>query len=66
MNEPEPELSRDLLHGASEIALFVFGNRNMRRRVYHLAATSNMHGLFFKMGGMLCARKSAILRFIKG
>lgn len=63
-------LADDLLHGADEIARFVYGPANdekasesNRRRIYHAA---DRHGLpAFKLGGTLTARKSTILKWIE-
>ena len=63
-------LSDDLMRGADEIRLFLFGHtedqrqaESNRRSVYHLA---DKHGLpLFKLGGVLCGRKSTILRWIE-
>jgi hypothetical protein len=63
VNDNDPEFSQDLLRGAAEIAEFLFGNRELRRRVYHLAATSNLT-VFFKLGSTLCARRSTLKRWI--
>ena len=55
-------LADDMLWGASEIALFLYGDRRKRRKVYHLAATSRLpHS---KPGSMICARKSVLIEFI--
>lgn len=62
-------LSSDLLHGADDIAQFIYGKasdgklaESNRRRVYHAA---DKHGLpTFKLGGTLTARKSTILKWI--
>lgn len=62
-NDNDPEFSQDLLRGAAEIAEFLFGNRELRRRVYHLAATSNLT-VFFKLGSTLCARRSTLKLWI--
>jgi hypothetical protein len=62
MSEHDPEFAQDLLRGAEEIALFLFGDRKQRRRVYHLIATSNLP--VFKLGSMICARKSVLLKWI--
>jgi len=62
------DLSTDILQGADEIAVFMFGdNPGGRRRVYRL--TSEVPAPFrlptFKLGNnTLCARKSSILRWI--
>jgi hypothetical protein len=63
MIEDDPEFSKDLLRGAEEIAEFLFGDRKLRRKVYHLVATSNLP--VFKLGAMLCARKSVLLQWVK-
>ncbi|HEX4409039.1 MAG TPA: DNA-binding protein [Xanthobacteraceae bacterium] len=62
MSEADLELHKDLLRGADEIAEFVFGDRKHRRKVYHLVATSRMPT--FKIGSMICARKSVLLQWI--
>lgn len=61
-NDNDPEFAQDLLRGAEEIADFLFGDRKLRRRVYHLAATSNLP--VFKLGSMICARRSVLLKWI--
>jgi hypothetical protein len=59
----ELEFSNDLLRGAAEIAEFLFGDRNLRRKIFHLVATSNLP--VFRLGSMICARKSILLKWIK-
>jgi len=56
------ELSTDLLRGAGCIAAFLFGSDTERRKVYHLAATSRLP--VFKLGSVLCARRSVLLEWI--
>jgi hypothetical protein len=56
------EFSSDLLRGADDIAEFLFGDGKQRRRVYHLVATSNLP--VFKLGSMICARKSVLLKWV--
>ena len=63
MGEPEPEFSRDMLRGAEEVAEFLYGSKALRRKVYHLASTSNMPT--FKLGSMICARKSVLLSWVE-
>ncbi len=58
----EPPFADDLLRGAEEVALFLFGSTQMRRKVYHLAGTSNLP--LFRLGSMICARKSVLLEWI--
>jgi hypothetical protein len=64
-------LASDLLHGADEIAQYIYGYsadekaaESNRRRVYH---ATDKHGLpAFKLGGTITARKSTILKWIEG
>lgn len=62
MSETGDDLAADILRGADELAEFLFGGRDQRRKVYHLAATSNLP--VFKLGSMICARKSILLQWI--
>jgi hypothetical protein len=62
MTEQEPEFAADLLRGADAIAQFLYGNCKLRRKIYHLAATTNIP--VFKLGAMICARKSVLLKWI--
>ena len=52
----------DLLEGAEEIARFMFGSEGKRRRVYHLAARSNLP--LFRLGDVICGRRSTLLAWI--
>jgi len=62
---PAPhELADDLLRGADEIAEFIFGARGSRRKVYYLAETSHLP--VFRLGAVLCARRSVLLKWIAG
>ncbi len=61
MSDGEMTIAGDLMRGADEIAEFLFGTKTDRRKIYHLAATSKMP--FFKMGSMICARKSVLLKW---
>ena len=61
--ESSDEFANDVLRGADEIAQFLFGDGNLRRKVYHLAATSNLP--IFKLGSMICVRKSVVLRWVE-
>jgi hypothetical protein len=63
MREGEAEFSRDMLRGADEVAEFLYGSKAFRRKVYHLASTSNLP--IFKLGSMICARKSVLLAWVK-
>lgn len=63
MSEQGPEFAQDLLRGAEEVAEFLYGSRSLRRKVYHLASTSNVP--VFKLGSMICARKSVLLAWVE-
>jgi hypothetical protein len=52
-------LADDLLFGAAAIAEFVFGNEEERRKVYSLAESGQLP--VFRLGAILCARKSTIV-----
>lgn len=56
-------ISGDLLEGADAIAVFVYGSKEGKRKVYHLV----QQGRFpcFRLGTTICARKSAVLEWIK-
>jgi hypothetical protein len=59
-----PHLADDLLRGADEIAKFIFGERGNRRQVYYLAECSRLP--VFRLGSVLCARRSVLLNWIAG
>ncbi len=59
---PPPDFAGDLLRGADQIATFLFGSPNERRKVYHLAETSQLP--FFRLGAVLCCRRSVLLAWI--
>ncbi len=63
MSETETEFSKDLLRGAHAIAEFIYGDKQYRRKVFHLASTSKLP--VFKLGSMICARKSVLLKWIE-
>jgi len=63
-NDTSHELADDLLRGADEIAEFIFGKRGGRRKIYYLAETSHLP--VFRLGAVLCARRSVLLRWIAG
>jgi hypothetical protein len=63
-NETPHELADDLLRGADEIAEFIFGDRGSRRKVYYLAECSRLP--VFRLGSVLCARRSVLLNWIAG
>jgi hypothetical protein len=57
------ELADDLLEGADAIAIYVYGDKKHRRKVYHLAATNGLPT--FHLGALVCARKSTLMEWIK-
>jgi hypothetical protein len=59
----EEEFGSDLLRGAGEIAYFFFKDRKRRREIYHLVATSRLP--VFKLGSMICARRSVLLMWVQ-
>jgi hypothetical protein len=58
-----PPLASDLLRGADEIAKFLFGLRGVRRQVYYLVECARLP--VFRLGAVLCARRSVLLRWIE-
>jgi hypothetical protein len=62
--ESPDELADDILHGADEIAKFIYGERGSRRKVYYLAECTRLP--VFRLGSMLCARRSVLLGWISG
>jgi hypothetical protein len=63
-NDTSHELAGDLLRGADAIAEFIFGARGSRRKIYYLAETSHLP--VFRLGSVLCARRSVLMRWISG
>ena len=61
-NPNSHELAEDFSRGADEIAEFIFGARGSRRKVYYLAECSRLPVL--RIGSVLCARRSVLLRWI--
>ncbi|PQO22007.1 hypothetical protein C2I36_15370 [Rhodobacteraceae bacterium WD3A24] len=57
-------LADDLLIGADAIALFVFGDVRHRRRIYYYATEAKVRMPTFRMGNVICARKSTLLEWI--
>lgn len=62
-NDNDPEFADDLLRGADAIAAFLYGSPKLRRKVYHLVASSNLP--VFKLGAMICARRSVLMEWIR-
>ena len=63
MPDLESDFAQDLLRGAKQISGFLFNDPAKRRKVYHLAANSNLPT--FKLGSMLCARRSSLLNWVE-
>lgn len=62
-NSKEQSVSRDLLRGAREIAVFLFGTPAARRRVYDLHAEGVLPT--FTLGKSICARRSSLMTWIE-
>ena len=52
----------DILRGADVIAGFLLGAPEERRIIYHLASTTDLP--VFRLGSVLCARKSALVSWL--
>jgi len=63
MNQQVHDFAADLLRGAEEIALYLYGKREERRKVYHLVKTSKIP--VFKLGSMICARRSVLVKWVE-
>lgn len=61
-SQADERLADDLLRGAEAIADYLFGDKSLRRKVYHLAETSRLP--VFRLGSVLCARRSVLLAWI--
>ncbi len=59
---PTENLADDMLRGADQIAGFLLGDPKERRKIYHLSETSRLP--VFRLGAVLCARKSVLLAWI--
>lgn len=57
------QIADDLLEGAEAISEFMYGDRSKKRKVYHLAQTSDIP--VFRFGATLCARRSKIIAWIE-
>ena len=53
----------DLLQGAEEIAGYLLGDPSRRTRIYHLIEQERLP--VFRLGVILCARKSSLLAWIE-
>jgi hypothetical protein len=50
---------------AQFLAEYLFGDARLRRRVYHLTSDSRFRMPHFKLGSIICARRSVLLRWIE-
>jgi hypothetical protein len=55
-------LAGDILYGADGIAEFLYGDGKLRRKVYNLVETARLP--HFRLGAVICARKSVLLAWI--
>ena len=55
----------DLLHGAEAIAVFVFGSAKHRRKVYYYASDARVRMPVFRIGNVICARKSKLMEWVE-
>ena len=60
-----PALADDLLRGADAIAQFVFGDVRQRRKVYYYASEAKVKLPIFRIGNVICARKSKLIDWIE-
>ncbi|NYS26781.1 hypothetical protein HUK65_17575 [Rhodobacteraceae bacterium 2376] len=60
-----PTLADDLLYGAEAIAIFVFGSVSHRRKVYYYASDAKVRMPVFRIGNVICARKSKLIAWIE-
>lgn len=59
----ETPFADDILTGAAEIAGFLFGDANERRRVFYLVETARLP--VFRMGSTICMRRSTWFEWVK-
>jgi hypothetical protein len=60
-----PTIADDLLRGADEIARFVFGSPKHRRKIYYYATDAKVRMPVFRIGTIICARKSRLIEWIE-
>lgn len=53
----------DVLHGAAEIADFLYGTRKKKRRIYGLVDQGGLP--VFRDGQLLCARRTVLVSWIE-
>lgn len=64
MKSQTDDLATDLLTGAAEIAIFLFGDAKHKRRVYHLVEKGGLPVV--RLGNIITARRSTLRRFWDG
>lgn len=52
------ELAGDILHGAGQIAHYLYGHEKYRRKVYRLVSAGKLPN--FRLGAAICTRKSVL------
>ncbi len=62
MTEPSDE--GNILRGAGQIAAFLYGSPKHRRKVYHLLKAKTGTPPTYRLGSIIYARKSELLRWI--
>jgi len=69
MNKPcdaapaKDAIANEVLSGADALALFIYGDKKFRRKVYYLI---ERHGLpVFRIGTNICARKAALVAWLE-
>ena len=63
----QDSLADDLLVGAAAIAKFIYRDGKKRRRIYELAVVDGPSKFpSFRLGGIICARRSTLLAWIEG
>jgi hypothetical protein len=61
--QPAGTLAGDVLYGADGIAEFLYGDSKLRRKVYNLVENARLP--HFRLGAVICARKSVLLKWIE-
>jgi hypothetical protein len=56
------QIAGDVLHGASEIAVYLYGDKKYRRRIYNLIEAGRLP--HFRLGATICGRKSILLSWV--
>ena len=64
-DEACPTIADDLLRGADAIASFVFGSPKHRRKIYYYATDAKIRMPVFRIGAVICARKSTLIDWIE-